>query len=558
MDTADRSWIVSEDGAPPTVSVSAPAPMVPPTAASTVTVAPGGPLTFSGAANDGDDNLNSVEITLRNNTTREQLAADGSWSVDSIGAWYRISPVNLNQASYNWSYTTPFNLKAGNYSFSVRATDQLGLTTSSSNQGKLTINAQVPGDLPPDGKLNVTGTITGGQTRHLDLAGTATDDKGVSAVRLSLEDQDTSRYLQPNGTMASAFATVPATLGTPNATSTTFNLSLDLPTNGDWAVTAYAFDTVQQQDTSTSGATARYRIYPGDLPPTMNEGLLAPGEGASFTEGRIFVSGRAEDDVAMQRVEVGIVNSVGQYMSSSGAFTSTTASWRTAFLNSPGTPGSNFSYTTPVIPPGSYTVQTRGVDSHDQIQTPITERHVTVTHPPGNTAPVANFTAVCDQNICTYDGRSSTDENAATLTYAWNYGNGTGSGPLPKRTYTSANTYTVSLTVTDEWGIASTPVTKTVVITEPTNNVAPTPVINPPSCNGLACNLSGVGSADSNVGDTFTYLWNFGDGTATSTSSAMTHTFPGTGTYTVSLTTTDGWGKAATVTRSVSVTAPTP
>ena len=70
---------------------------------------------------------------------------------------------------------------------------------------------------------------------------------------------------------------------------------------------------------------------------------------------------------------------------------------------------------------------------------------------------------------------------------------------------------------------------------------------------GLVCNLSGVGSADPNTGDTFTYLWNFGDGTATSTSSAMSHTFPSAGTRTVALTVTDGWGKAASTTRQVTV-----
>jgi len=36
------------------------------------------------------------------------------------------------------------------------------------------------------------------------------------------------------------------------------------------------------------------------------------------------------------------------------------------------------------------------------------------------------------------------------------------------------------------------------------NYVAPTPVINPPACAGLVCNLSGVGSADPNTADTFT------------------------------------------------------
>ena len=125
---------------------------------------------------------------------------------------------------------------------------------------------------------------------------------------------------------------------------------------------------------------------------------------------------------------------------------------------------------------------------------------------------------------------------------------------MPTHTYTSASTYTVTLTVRDEYGLTGT-TTRTVTITEPAGNAAPTPVINPPACTGLVCNLSGVGSADPNTGDTFTYLWNFGDGTATSTSSAMSHTFPSAGTWTVTLTVTDGWGKAASTTRQVTVTA---
>jgi PKD repeat protein len=63
---------------------------------------------------------------------------------------------------------------------------------------------------------------------------------------------------------------------------------------------------------------------------------------------------------------------------------------------------------------------------------------------------------------------------------------------------------------------------------------------------------SGVGSADSDVGDTIAYLWSFADNT-TSTASASSHTFPAAGTYTLTLTVTDGWGKATTVTRSVTV-----
>jgi hypothetical protein len=359
-----------------------------------------------------------------------------------VQGWHRISPANIGGASYNWSWTTPFGLTPGSYSFSVRATDDLGLTTSSTNQGRLTVNAQVPGDAFPDGRLAFTGTDASLQALHLDLAGTASDDKGVRSVRVALEDQDTGRYVQPNGTMAAAFATLDANLASPGATSTTWTLGVDLPTKGEFAVTAFAFDTAGQQDTSTSGATARYLVYPGDLDPTISDTLFSPTEGTAFTEARIFVSGRAEDDTAMGRVEVAIVNSLGQYMSSSATFTSTSESWRTAFLNSPGTPGSNFSYTTPVIPSGAYTVRARAVDAYGQVQAVPREAHVTVSAPAGNVAPTASFTVACSQNVCGFDGRGSTDENAPTLTYAWSFGNGrSGSGrcratPTPRPTPT--------------------------------------------------------------------------------------------------------------------------
>ena len=97
----------------------------------------------------------------------------------------------------------------------------------------------------------------------------------------------------------------------------------------------------------------------------------------------------------MANVQVAIRNSLGQYMSSSGTFTSTTESYRGAFLNSPGSPGSNFSYTSPIIPAGTYTLFVRGVDQNGLTTTPPVERIVSVTAPATNLAPVAAFTYTC-------------------------------------------------------------------------------------------------------------------------------------------------------------------
>ena len=172
--------------------------------------------------------------------------------------------------------------------------------------------------------------------------------------------------------------TRPAILANPNSTSTTWSLSLNLPSAGDFIVTAWAVDTAGQLDPITTEATGRYLYFPGDAPPTFQDTLGQPVNGSSFTEGRIAVSGRAEDDITIAKVEVAIVDSLGQYMSSSGTFTSTTPSWRTAYLNSPGSPGSNFSYTSPVTPDGTYTVLVQPTDHHDQIGTVRTANAVTV------------------------------------------------------------------------------------------------------------------------------------------------------------------------------------
>ncbi len=181
------------------------------------------------------------------------------------------------------------------------------------------------------------------------------------------------------------------------------------------------------------------------------------------------------------------------------------------------------------------------------------EVNVTVSSPSSNLAPVAQATASCAENVCSFDGRGSTDENAATLTYAWNFGNGrTATGSVPKLTYTAAGTLTVTLTVKDEYGVAAT-TTLPVTIAEPAGNVAPTAVISPPNCGGLVCNFSGLTSTDPNVGDVVTYSWDFGDATLPSTASGPSHPFLAAGSYLVTLTAKDGWGKSTTATVTVTV-----
>jgi PKD repeat protein len=549
---AVATYTVSSTGAPPTVTVTSPVEVTPPVVPPTLTRAPGGRITFAGTAAD-PDGLATVEISLRNATTYEALNADGSWGADLTAGWHRISPANMNATSYNWSYQMPADLVPGVYNFQVRATDRQDLTTTSSLQGKVNISVAVPGDAAPDTRLTGAGVITA-PSRHLDLAGTATDDIGVKAVKVVLLENETLRFLRPDGTLAAGLRTIDATVTPVNPgdpKSVNWTLSVDVPANGNYTVLATAVDSMDQYDLSATGAQGQYLVFPGDAAPQLLPNLFSPADNTAFTESRIVTSGRAEDDTSMARVEVAIMNQAGQYMNSSGVFSSGER-YNAAFLNSPGSAGSNFSYTSPVIPNGSYTLKVRPVDTHGLTPEPKVVP-VTVSSPASNAAPVANGSVSCTNNVCTFDGRASTDENKPTLSYAWNFGNGrTGSGALTTFTYTGPGTFTPTLTVRDEYGATHATTLAPQTVVEPPGNTAPTAVITNPTCVGLVCAFSGATSSDPNVGDALTYSWSFGDG-GTSTSASPTRTYAAGNTYTVTLTVKDGWGKESTTTRNVTV-----
>ena len=82
--------------------------------------------------------------------------------------------------------------------------------------------------------------------------------------------------------------------------------------------------------------------------------------------------------------------------------------------------------------------------------------------PPTNHVPVANAGGpyTSETGVINFDGSASSDSDGDALTYAWQFGDG-GTSTDAKGTHTYANpgAYTVTLTVTDSKGAASTPAT---------------------------------------------------------------------------------------------------
>ncbi len=78
---------------------------------------------------------------------------------------------------------------------------------------------------------------------------------------------------------------------------------------------------------------------------------------------------------------------------------------------------------------------------------------------------MASFTSVATDLAVAFDGLGSTDADGTVASYAWGFGDGsTSTLQKPGHTYAAAGTYSVTLTVKDDKGLASAVTTKSVTV----------------------------------------------------------------------------------------------
>jgi PKD repeat protein len=202
--------------------------------------------------------------------------------------------------------------------------------------------------------------------------------------------------------------------------------------------------------------------------------------------------------------------------------------------------------------PGGVALSTylgRGVSN-----TPVVTRFASLSATPvaPNRAPVPTFSRQVQDLTADVDGSGSSDVDGRVVSWAWSFGDGaTATGPTARHTYSSAGTYPVTLTVTDDEGARSS-TTSSVTVVAP--NVAPVAHVAT-TTKDLAVHVDGTRSSDLD-GRVVEWTWAFGDG-ATATGSTAQHTYAKPGTYTVALTVTDDRGAQARATATVTATAPT-
>jgi PKD repeat protein len=172
--------------------------------------------------------------------------------------------------------------------------------------------------------------------------------------------------------------------------------------------------------------------------------------------------------------------------------------------------------------------------------------------------PVANFDQVCTELSCTFSDRSL--PTGGVTAWSWSFGdpnsgaaNNASTLQNPVHIFSAANTYQVSLTVTDADGETNS-ITKPVTVTGGTGGgLAPIASFTP-TCTGLACTFDGSTSTDD--GAIASWAWTFGEGTAAGTGENAAYTYTVAGTYTVTLLVTDDEGLTGTTSQTITVAPP--
>ena len=140
-------------------------------------------------------------------------------------------------------------------------------------------------------------------------------------------------------------------------------------------------------------------------------------------------------------------------------------SWGDGTLDTTGTSASQ----THVFPlAGTYTVTLRVLDKWGRASAPVTLTVTTLPEPAGNNPPTVTFAQpICTARSCAVSGAGTVDPEGIR-SYSWNWGDGTavttGTSSSSTHLYAAAGTYTIALTVTDNWGRATT-VTRVVTVT---------------------------------------------------------------------------------------------
>ena len=300
--------------------------------------------TIAGSADD-DMGVTDVYVQVREKASGLWLRPDGTW-----GTGARRIPAALatpGGASTDWSFSTP--LAEGDYGFDVIARDA-ARNWSDKPWRSFSVTAAAPDTASPT--VAATSPTSGAQVAGptVTLAGTATDDRGVTHAYVQVRDNATGQWLRPDGTWGTGARRIEATLAAPGATSTGWSLTTPLDDGG------YGFDVIARDAAGNWSAKPWTRFSVASTTADTSPPAVAvsePTSGAEVAGPAVTLAGTATDDRGVTHAYVQVRdNATGQWLRPDGTW-GTGARRIEATLDAPGAASTGWILTT-TLPDGGY------------------------------------------------------------------------------------------------------------------------------------------------------------------------------------------------------------
>ncbi|RIJ60147.1 PKD domain-containing protein [Clavibacter phaseoli] len=425
-------------------------------------------------ASQGSDGLKLYvdgDLVGQNGQTQAQ-AYDGYWRIGGDNTWGSSSGTFEGRMDEVAVYPTVLAAStiATHYSLGTtgRVPNQAPKAAFTQTADFLTASFDATGSTDSDGTVTGyawdfgDGVQASGATQSHTYAAAGT----YPVVLTVTDDRGTTNRTQQDVTVKAAPANVaPTAVVTATATDLTAKLDGSASTDADGTVASYAWDFGDGSTGTGPTPTHAYAAggtYTVTLTVTDDKGLT----GTASTQVQVTAPPvNREPTAVIASTTTDLVANLDGRASSDpdGAI----ASWAWEFGD--GTTGTGASIAHPYAKAGTYTVALTVTD--DKGATGRTTASVTVTAPPVNQAPVAAFTSTVADLVASLDASTSSDPDGTVASYAWAFGDGTtGTGRTATHAYAAGGTYAVSLTVTDDKGLATT-TTSQVTVQAPASNV---------------------------------------------------------------------------------------
>ena len=331
---------------------------------------PLGVVHFSGNATD-NVGVNVVKIAIKDNATGRWWSGTGS---TGFGTAFRSFDATLatplgTSTGWTWDWTPRV---AGAYTIQVDTRDAAGNVDGSKPNVVFNVTTEAPDLIAPDTAISTPAAGATVPTGNYQITGSATDDKRVVAVRLSINNTLGQFW---NGTAwTNSPSTVNATLtggGTPAATWT-YNFA---GTAGDYVVTATAVDASNNGDPeppsrafTMAGAADTQAPSPSvTAPAAVNATAPLPD---------VVIAGNVTDNVGTTAVRITIQDTVSKLWwtgSGWGAITQVPT-----VVAAPGATSTTWSYLFSPPAAGNYGYQVTAVDAAGNVSAKTGWRTVTL------------------------------------------------------------------------------------------------------------------------------------------------------------------------------------